>query len=502
MLTGRVGVAALTSNWQVTVSGGFWPFHCPDNMDRFCHGFAVSNPFDQIEQLRDQCRNATTASEHHNMIEGVDTSPHTSIWPINKRPICVPGAMLKSALQDPFGETSERTEDNDHISVVFTVRRWKVVAAERGYREWVVFENGDARHPNIYKCDGCFLTDQPRHAPWICPVEIEEANGVGGAPDAYSFPTILWRLVHGSSQIIRKIGAAVVGGNERKGKPVAREPQSLAINVVALGILKERLESPDASFLPNWRNPAMQDIESLMSDTREHGDERRRSKANALPIERLRHKAIQNDKYQSRRDNRDDSDRREDYWSPTFAESPGRERSIECPAYDRHSHIQKSARGDCGVFLRCLSIPSGQRSFSWKELARRFVRAQSAQLIIRVRRSRLRSFLHSKLYHRINAVKTRSIMLKYIHPRAYFPDFRHGSTVVASISSGGELLLQHGIDTLFSKSGTASRNSCSVGREVGLLVTPKLWTLLLHPRLSHRLRLERQTDQIVLMVSK
>lgn len=54
-------------------------------------------------------------------------------------------------------------------------------------------------------------------------------------------------------------------------------------------------------------------------------------------------------------------------------------------------------------------------------------------------------------------------MLKYIHPRAYFPDFRHGSTVVASINPGGELLLQQGIETLFSKSGTASRTSCSVG---------------------------------------
>lgn len=48
---------------------------------------------------------------------------------------------------------------------------------------------------------------------------------------------------------------------------------------------------------------------------------------------------------------------------------------------------------------------------------------------------------------------TSSITQKYTHPRAYFPDCDHGSTVFASTSPGGLLLLQHGIFMRFSNCG-------------------------------------------------
>lgn len=63
-------------------------------------------------------------------------------------------------------------------------------------------------------------------------------------------------------------------------------------------------------------------------------------------------------------------------------------------------------------------------------------------------------------------MSTSSITAKYTQPKAYFPDFCHGSTVSASTRPDGLELLQHGMLMRLFNTENCSASSCSTSSEV------------------------------------
>lgn len=122
--------------------------------------------------------------------------------------------MIQCTVQNLFGKTAERSEDDHHVSVFFSVIGRIVVTTERGDGEWVILEKRNTRHAEVdvlaglptnssWYCDlDCvvfqyghrsLLAYAPRDLEWIGPVEIQKPENIGCEPYRSGRPQIVPR---------------------------------------------------------------------------------------------------------------------------------------------------------------------------------------------------------------------------------------------------------------------------------------------------------------------
>lgn len=134
----------------------FEPLHClgpferPDDMNLFGDGFAVAHLFNEVEELGDDGGDAASAGEEDDGIKGGKVALHAAVGSVEECAVGLVGPFLEGGVEDFTSEATEWPEDEGHVSVLLTVSRGEVVAAEGGDSEGVILEDGDAGHPEVH----------------------------------------------------------------------------------------------------------------------------------------------------------------------------------------------------------------------------------------------------------------------------------------------------------------------------------------------------------------
>ena len=183
----------------------FGPFERPDNFDFSCNRFAVAHLLDEVEELTDDGGDTAPTSEENDGIKGGEVALHATVGTVDEGAVGLVGPFIDSGVENFTSKAAKGPEDECHISVLLAVIRRKVLAAEGGNGERMVFEDRNARHAQVNVLawtpanlgrngdfdgvlwkdgHGGFFTDEPGHSPGVGPIEVEETGAVGYEPNA------------------------------------------------------------------------------------------------------------------------------------------------------------------------------------------------------------------------------------------------------------------------------------------------------------------------------
>ena len=164
--------------------------------------------------MADERRDAAAAADQHHVVERIETSAHASVRPVDEGPVGLLRPPLERRVEHLPGESAVRVEDEGHVPVLLAELGGKVVGAERGDGEGVVFEDRDGRDAQIHELtglppdlrgdrdpdgvlgeerDGGLVADEPRRTPRVGPVELEDPEDVAREPDRHRRPEIVPR---------------------------------------------------------------------------------------------------------------------------------------------------------------------------------------------------------------------------------------------------------------------------------------------------------------------
>lgn len=184
---------------------GLGTLECPDDMNISSHCLSISHLLNKRQQLRYNSGDTASTGDENNVVKGFDTSLHTAVWAVEKRSICMPRSDFEGLLVNLVGESTKRTEHNDHIPVSFTILGREIIATQGGNSKWVVLEDRNAGHSKVHVLTGSpshlsrdrdfdgvlwhdrhgsFVANEPGELKRVGPVEVEESHQVGAKPDA------------------------------------------------------------------------------------------------------------------------------------------------------------------------------------------------------------------------------------------------------------------------------------------------------------------------------
>ena len=154
----------------------------PDDVDLFGHGFGVAHLFDEVEEVGYYGRDAGSACEENDGVEGGEVPAHTTVWTIDEGAVGLFGGIIQPTIEDFACKAPERAEDKGHVFVIVAIAGREVGRPERGDGEGVILEDGDAWHTEVdvlagspflfcwdgdfdgvllEHSDGCFFTNEP-----------------------------------------------------------------------------------------------------------------------------------------------------------------------------------------------------------------------------------------------------------------------------------------------------------------------------------------------------